>query len=139
MSLYKQFKTDSSLEKAGILLQYGKNSKGADICIRIARASMANEPYAKRMEAKVKPFRRQIQNETIERALLAGIVREVFAETIVLGWENVEDADGNTQPFTKENCLKLFNDLPDLFEDIQEQAQRAALFRADIREADAKN
>jgi hypothetical protein len=33
----------------------------------------------------------------------------------------------------------LFNDLPDLFEDVQEQAQKAALFRADIREADAKN
>lgn len=139
MSLYKQFKTDSKLEKEGILLQYGTNSKGKDILIRVARAGASNDAYVKRMEAKVKPHRRLIQNETIERAVLIGIIREVFAETVVLGWEGVEDENGNELPFTKENCIKLFTDLPDLFEDVQEQAQKAALFRADIREADAKN
>lgn len=139
MSLYKQFKTDNNLEKTGILLQYGQNSKGKDICIRVARAGGANDAYIKRMEAKVKPVKRQIQNETIERAALLNILREVFAETVVLGWENVEDEQGNPLPFTKENCVKLFTDLPDLFDDLQEQSQRAALFRAEIREADAKN
>lgn len=139
MSLYRQFKTDSKLEKEGVLLEYGQNSKGKSICIRIARANSSNDAYVKRMEAKVKPHRRQIQNETIERALLVGILREVFAETVVLGWENVEDENGKDMPFTKDNCIKLFTDLPDLFEDVQEQAQKAALFRAEIREADAKN
>lgn len=139
MSLYKQFKTDTSLEKTGILLQYGENSKGQPICIRVARAGGANDAYIKRMEAKVKPVKRQIQNETIERAALLSILREVFAETVVLGWENVEDENGKALPFTKENCVKLFTDLPDLFDDLQEQSQRAALFRAEVREADAKN
>lgn len=139
MSLYKSFKTDTSLEKDGILLEYGKNSKGNPIAIRIARAGGANSQYTKRMEAKVKPYRRQIQNETIERALLEDIVKEVFAETVVLGWENVEDENGNDMSFSKENCIKLFTDLPDLFTDVQEQAQRSALFRQDVREADAKN
>jgi len=139
MSLYKQFKTDTKLEKEGILLQYGTNSKGQPICIRVARAGAGNDQYVKRMEAKVKPHRRLIQNETIERAVLLSIIREVFAETVVLGWEGVEDENGKPLSFSKDNAIKLFTDLPDLFEDIQEQAQKAALFRADIREADAKN
>lgn len=139
MSLYSQFKTDGSLEKSGILIEYGQTETGNPICIRIARAGGANKAYEKRMEAEVKPYRRMIQNETIEKALIDRILRKVFAETVVLGWENVEDETGKAIPFSVDNCIKLFEDLPDLFKDIQEQAQRAALFRAEIREGDAKN
>lgn len=151
MSLYSQFKTDTKLEKDGILLEYGENSKGKPICIRIARAGGSNERFNKRLEAASKPYRRQIQTETIATETIAKMIRQVYAETVVLGWENVElivkDNDGNpVEPeqyeermFTVPNCLELFNDLPDLFLDIQEQAQRAALFRTEIREADAGN
>lgn len=139
MSLYKQFKTNENVERDGILLEYGENSKGKTVAIRIARAGGANSQYQKLMEARVKPYRRQIQNETIERALVERLLRQVYAETIVLGWENVEDESGKELPFTVENCVKIFEDLPDLFQDIQEQSQRAALFRQEVLEADSKN
>lgn len=149
MSLYKNFKSDENLEKSGILLEYGTNSAGKDITIRIARAGGANTQFQKRMEAVVKPYRRQIQTETIDTKMVEKLVRQVYAETVVLGWENVEfpvlDSEGKDTgaveelPYTVANCLRLFNDLPDLFLDVQEQAQRAALFRAEIREADAGN
>lgn len=149
MTLYQQFKTDESLEKTGILLEYGTTSDGKPIVIRIARAGGSNRAYERRMEAEVKPYRRQIQNETIENAVVNRLLRKVYAETVVLGWENVElpvlDKDGQPTsemkpaPFTVENCVRLFEDLPDLFRDIQEQSQRAALFRAEVREADGKN
>lgn len=139
MGLYAQFKTDTSLETTGILLQYGNNSKGLPIAIRIARAGGANKNYAKLMEARVKPYRRQIQNETIERALLDGIVKQVFAETVVIGWENVEDENNSPLSFSVPNVLKVFEDLPDLYADIQEVSQKAAAFRNEIREIDAKN
>lgn len=139
MSLYAKFETDRSLEKQGITLDYGPNSHDKPIEIRIARAGGSNDAYLKRMEAKAKPHRRQIQHDTIERITLENIVKEVYAETVVLGWSGVEDRDGNEMQFNKENCLKLFNDLPDLYADIQEQAQSSALFRMSVREADAKN
>lgn len=139
MSLYAKFETDRSLEKTGITLDYGLNSKKQPIEIRIARAGGANDAYLKRLEAKAKPHRRSIQHETIEKAQLDSIVKEVYAETIVLGWSGVEDRDGNELSFSKENVLKLFADLPDLYTDIMEQAQSAALFRVEIREKDAKN
>ena len=51
------------------------------------------------------------------RALVERIVKEVYAETVVIGWENVEDADSNPMDFTVPNCVKLFEDLPDLFKE----------------------
>ena len=139
MSLYRQFKSDETLEKSGILLEYGFNKAGLPITIRIARAGGANAAYTKRMEAKVKPYRRQIQTETIDTQVIEKLLRELYAETVVLGWENVEDADGNPLTFSTANAVKLFTDLPDLFRDIQEQSQRSALFRAELLERDSGN
>lgn len=139
MSLYTQFGTDSNLETSGILLQYGQNSQGKDICIRIARAGGNNKQYQKRMETLIKPYRRQIQNETISNDLMEKLVQQAFAETVVLGWENVEGKDGKPLEFNVDNCIALFKDLPDLFKDIQDQAQRSALFKAEVLETESKN
>lgn len=139
MSLYSQFTTDPQLEREGVLLEYGTSSTGQPVTIRIARAGGANVQFQKRLEALTKPFRRQIQTETIDQKVSEKLVRQVYAETVVLGWENVEDRDGNPIPYSRDACMKLFDDLPDLFLDIQEQAQRVALFRTTIREADAGN
>jgi hypothetical protein len=139
MSLYKQFKTDKNVEKEGIVLNYGKNSKGEDIEIRIARAGGANVQYAKLLEVKTKPYRRQIQNETLDNDVAEKITKEVYAKAVVMGWTGVEDENGKPLEFSSENCIKLFDDLPDLWMDIQQQSTKAALFRADILEQDAKN
>jgi hypothetical protein len=139
MSLYKRFKTDPKIEKEGVLLDFGKNSKGAQIYIRVARAGGANQAYLNRMEARAKPHRRSIQNDTIERVTLEKLILDVYAETVVLGWENVEDENGNELPFNKDNVIKLFTDLPDVYEEVKDQAQKGALYRQELLEADAKN
>lgn len=149
MSLYSQFQTDKNVEKDGVVLEYGKTADGRVISIRIARAGGANSRYSKLLEAATKPYRRQLQNETMDNDIAEGITQKVYAQAVVLGWENVEFPvlDENDKPtgkfeeakFTVDNCVKLFKDLPDLWNDIQNQATRAALFRQDILEADAKN
>lgn len=139
MSLYTQFTTDQTLEKEGILLEYGTTAEGKPIRIRIARAGGSNVQYMRRMDVLVKPYRRQIQTETIDPKQVEKLIRQVYAETVVLGWENVQDRDGKVIAFSVDAALKLFEDLPDLFLDIQEQAQRAALFRTDVLEAEAGN
>lgn len=139
MTLYKQFRTDEGLERTGILLEYGMTTDGKPICIKIARAGGSNKAYERMLEAEVKPYRRLIQNETIEAAVVNRIMRRVYARTVVIGWENVQGEDGKDIPFSPEACEKLFEDLPELFADIQVSAQKSALFRAEIREEDAKN
>lgn len=139
MSLFKQFKTDASLETKGVIIQYGYTDQGKPIQIKICRAGGANTAYSRVLEAKVKPYRRQIQNDTMDRDTMIAIMREVFADTVVIGWENVQDAEGNEMLFSRDNVIKLFEELPELFEDIQAQASNVAIFREEILAAEAKN
>lgn len=139
MSLYNQFGTDKKVEKEGVILQYGNTDDGKPIQIKICRAGGANVAYNKAMETKTKPYRRQLQNGTLDIEVMTSILREVYADTVVIGWSNVEGADGKPMAFTRENVIKLFTDLPELFADVQEQATNLALFRAEINEQDAKN
>jgi len=134
MGIYGKFETDETLETEGILLDYGDGVK-----IRIARAGGSNRACVKAFERVHRKFRRQIQLETLSDEIGARLLREVYADTVVLGWEGVEDRDGNPLAFSRENCLKVLEDLPDLFRDIREAAENAALFRAELRETDAKN
>lgn len=139
MSLYRQFKTDENVEKSGVWLEYGPNDKGLPIRIRVARAGGANTKFARLLEQKTKPYRRQLQNETLDPKVGDELFADLYAECVVLDWENVDAEDGTSLPFSKENCLKLFKDLPDLFADIREQSNKSALYRADIREIASKN
>lgn len=137
--LYRNFKTDADLENNGIVLEYGKNSKDAEMEIRIARAGGGNTKFAKLLEQKLKPYRRQMQAGTMDPKRAEQIMAEVYAEAVILGWKNIEDELGNDLPFTRDNVIKVLTDLPDLFADIQEQSQKVALFREEVREADAGN
>jgi hypothetical protein len=139
MSLYNTFETDKSLERDGIVLDYGFNSKNQPVQIRIARAGGANTKFAKALEYKMKPYKRAIVNDTMDNKVAEKLLIETYAESVILGWEGVEDRQGNDLEFNKENVVKVLTDLPDLFLDIQQQSQKSALFRAELREAEQGN
>lgn len=139
-SPYQMFKTDSNLEKDGIKLNYGP------FWIYVARAGGANKKFQKMLEARLKPYRRAIQTETLDESIAATILREVFAEGVVLGWGSEQfgegrmpDDKGKEMPFSVENVIKLFTDLPELYRDVQEQASKVSLFRASNIEEDVGN
>lgn len=150
MGLAKTFKTDQSLEKSGIEIEYD------EVRVRIARAGGANENFAKTLERITKPYRRQIQSETMSPKLANDLAAQAFAESVVLDWETKVDGewrrgidpqdmgreateDGQLLPFTPENVVEVFKNLPDFFVDLREQSQKAALFREDIKQAAAGN
>lgn len=144
--LYLQFKPNTTREREGIFLEYGflktpdgEADESRPVRIKIARAGGANTAFTKRLDARIKPYRRQLQTETMDNGIAQKLMREVFAETVVLGWENVQDENGNDLEFNVPNCIKIFTDLPDWFADVQLQAQNGALFRADLRAADSGN
>lgn len=139
MSLYNIFETDKGLERDGVVLDYGFNSKNQPVRIRIARAGGANVKFAKVLEQKMKPYKRAIANDTMDNKVAEKLLIEAYADAVILGWEGVEDRDGNPLDFTRENVIKVLTDLPDLFLDIQQQSQKAALFRAELREAEQGN
>lgn len=139
MSLYKMFKTEEAIEKTGIRVTYGSNSKGAEIAIHVGRAGGKNEAFQRVADHVLKPYRRQISGETIDPKQLRSLMMIVYARAVVKGWEGVEDENGVAIPFTEENCVKLFEDLPDLFADVQANADQLSNFRKEDLKAEAKN
>lgn len=147
MGLRKLFKTDKRFETEGVVLDYGETR------IRIARAGGANKRYIKALDKATKPYRRAIATGAFSDERANEILRRVYADTIVLNWETkrggewlpgidpedlgVEGAE--LQPVTAENIVKVFTNLPDLFSDVQQQAQSIALFRSEVDEAAAGN
>lgn len=139
MNLYNQFKTDPQLEKEGVWVQYGTTEDDKPIRFRVTRAGQNNVRYMKLMEQRLKPFRRQIQTETMDQKLARKLNLEIFVDAVLVDWENVRDESDQDLPFSRENAIKLFTDLPDIYEDLQEQATKAALFRQQTVEVDSGN
>jgi hypothetical protein len=134
MSTYKKFKTDTKSECDGVILDFGEGEQ-----YRIARAGGSNKAYLRAIEKTNRKYRRQIQLGILKEETSAKILRAIFSDTIVLGWEGVTGPSGEPLEFTRENAIKLFEDLPDLFDNIREAAADAALFRETITETDSGN
>lgn len=134
VSIYDLFATDTNMERDGIWIDYGKFGK-----ILIARAGGSNERFQKSLERHSRPHRKQIANETLDEDIANELLRKAFSESVVLNWEGIKDKDGSELPFSRDNVMKLFKDLPDLFVDLREQAQKAANFRAEEVDDDLKN
>lgn len=134
MSTYKRFQTDKSIETSGIWVDYGEAGR-----YKIARAGGGNKAYLRSAEAFRRKYRTQIDLDIMsnEAALAAAI--EIYAESILLDWEDVTGPDGEPLEFTRENVVRVFTDLPDLFSAIQGDAMNAQLFRRHVDEIDAKN
>ena len=148
MGMYDQFKTDTNLETSGVVIDYG------DFRVTIARAGGSNKRFERTLEAKTKAFKRAIATETLSNEKSKAILREVYAEAVVLNWEvrkpgkkegeetweiGIEGPSGDTLPYTADNVIATFKALPDLFTDLMEQAQKVALFRSAVLEAEAGN
>jgi hypothetical protein len=132
-SPYKTFKADPSMEQEGIWLDYG------DFKIRIARAGGSNVNYAKALEKQAELNKTAIRTNTIKSAQSRALMIKVYATSVLLDWEDVQDENGQTLPFTADNAEKVLTDCPDLFDDIRAQAASLALFRRELLEEAAKN
>lgn len=141
--LYKAFQTDKDIEKQGIVIEY------PGVRIKTARAGGANANFAKVLDRLTKPYKRAIATESLDPETSAKIMREAYAQAVVMDWETqLEDgswinkvmaSDGELVEVSIDNIVKVFEDLPDLFRDLQEQANKQALFLKDIDLGDAKN
>ena len=147
MGLRKTFKTDRDAEINGVSVEVSVNDhNGRPISITIARMSQGNKRYTKELNRVTKPHMSAIQNDAMDNELARKMLQEVFADTILLGWSNLPKSEltGNEEDtelleFTRENVLALFKELPDMYDDWEARANKAAAFREKEREVAAKN
>lgn len=131
---YDVYETDDNLESGqGVEIQY----PFGDFVIN--RAGGSNKKFAVVFNSKLEPHRRKHEQGILEPEVKEQILIETYAEAVVLGWEKVHDRNGKKLPFTIENCVKLLTDLPDLFTDLQLQANNFSIFKAAQEEVIEKN
>lgn len=142
-SVYEMFKMDKDYEKNGIKIDYG------EFRITIARAGGSNLRFRRVSEIKTKSLRRAIQTETLDVERAEAVLREIYAEAVILNWEicnedgdwqkGIHGLDGSVVPFKKETVVEILKELPELFQDLQEQATKLSLFREANLEDEGKN
>lgn len=141
MSLYKQFATNTDKEIEGIEVQMteAENEDGSIPTFVVSRMGKSNKRYSKALEAATRPYRRQIELGTMNNDKAEEIFMGVFVDTVLKGWKNVRDENGAELPFNKQSATKLFNDLPEVYERLQEEAKLSANFRDAALEEEVKN
>lgn len=132
--LYEMFGTDDHFEQKGIWYAFSENTK-----FLLARAGGSNVRFTKVLEARTRPYRRQIENESIDLDTANKLLIEAFAEAVLLDWQGVADKKGDELPYSKENAIKLLTDLPDLFAELRAESTRLSNYRAAEIEEDAGN
>lgn len=139
MSIFAQFETNKEAEKKGAAVTYAANDDGTIPTFYVSRMSRSNKNYLKALDRNAKPHRRSIDLETIKPEVADSINLKVFVDSILLGWENIKNKDGEIIQFNKENAISLFESLPDLYDDLSERARKASTFRDEEIEEEAKN
>jgi hypothetical protein len=133
-SAHSLFSTNKDLESGkGVTLEYPGFS------ITVHRAGGSNKRYAKALESNMKPHRQKyergvLDNETSEKILLRS-----FVEGVVVGWSGNIGPGGKKAAYSVENCVKVFEELPDLYADVLKQANDFGLFREEQEKVDEKN
>lgn len=134
VSIYDYFKTDDGMEQTGIWIDYGPAGS-----FLIARAGGKNQKFNQVLQRENRQNKFKIDNDLLSEQEGRELMYRVFAEAVVKDWQDVRDRDGRLMQCTRDNIIKLFRDLPDLFMDIQTQAQKVANFREKELEDAAKN
>jgi hypothetical protein len=143
-SPYTIFKTDKGMESdKGITLDYG------DFKIQIARAGGANKKFSRLLTSRMKPYKRQMDTDTMDESVATKIMVESYTDAVILGWasknedgkfvEGIHNQDGDIVDYNRENVIETLTNLPDLFRDIQSQADKISNFRIEEIEDIVKN
>lgn len=139
-TLFKNFKMDEKKEFEGVWVEPAPaNPDGTVPRFLIARISSNNQKFKKAMERETKPYQRLIQLNTLSNEKADQIRLTVFVNSILLHWENVFDENDQPLSFSKENALELLKKLPDLWAELETNANNASLFRIEEQEVIAKN
>lgn len=138
MSLYKAYKTNSNKVNKGVEVEFPEamNEDGTVPTFYLAYAGTANKDYTNSLAKRRKGFR-DVANipEDVARKMLI----EVFAESVVKNWKHMYNEAGEVLEYSPKACSKLFNDLPEFFNLLQQRASELSLYLQDDVDETAKN
>ena len=141
-SIYS-LKGNPDAEKTGVWV-YPYGPKEDDFPgFKLAKPGGANKTYDKELTAQLRPYQKLItaqkdnpDEKTLE--IVQKAQQRAFIKACVKDWSNVPDAE-NPIPFSVDECVKLFEAVPKLYDDLLSEANSTALFSPEDVEDEAKN
>lgn len=116
--------TDEGMEIEGIDLSFGK-----DRFITVRRSGGANKTFANHLADKFKQSN-DLGESTVDETEARAIMYNAYASFVVIDWRGWQDEKGKAIPFTKENCIKLFNASREIYNHVVTQTANLDNFRA---------
>jgi hypothetical protein len=146
-SIRREMRTSPQLETEGIKLELG------NCRLTLARAGGANQRYQAAMVAAHKKHGRAAELDVMPDEVGRRIVYEIWAETVVKLWETdvapegeapdwkpgIDDGNGGLLPFTVENAIAFFTEVPDFFLEVKKTAENAQFYRQSLLDDAVKN
>ena len=148
MSLRKIYGTNKAKEVSGVRLEVGMNDfNNKPIFITVSRMSRNNQKYQQAFSDKFDPHMAAIQADALGETMARKLTRELFADEILHNVENLplSDLTGNDEDndkvmeYTRDNVLALFEELPEVYDDWEGRAKKAANFRDKVVKAASGN
>lgn len=127
-NLHKIFSTSKKHETEGIWIQVDEN-----VAFLCKRYGGENSSTIQKAIAKYhKPFASAIERNALSVEKSKEILVKIFVDSCVLDWKNITDDNGKDIPFTKEKCIELFLDLPELYLIVSDNAAKVENFKEDL-------
>jgi hypothetical protein len=127
-NLDRKYKMDTSLEQNGVWVVVAE-----DVEFLIKRFGGFNSQKVRAAMAEyLKPYAKKIENGTLSPEKEHEVGVRVFVESCVADWKGVkEEKDGSLVeiPFSNDNAIKLFCDLPELFSTLVTEAQNSENYK----------
>lgn len=134
MANINNIRTDLNKEADGVWVDFVEG-----IRLKIARAR--NSKYVEFLRSLTENKRKEIRNDDIKTEDFADILMQVRAKTILLGWENIQDDNGNEILYSYEQALEFFRDkeLKDFYNFVVGVSENINNYKKDLVKESEKN
>ena len=137
-NVYERFGTSAELEQKGVIIDYKlPNNEIFSICIK--RAGARNAEWKKIYNQVMKPHAEDIAEGLLSEIENKVLLAEIWAKSVVVGWDGLKDVEGVAVPFSVETAYELFCFMPDLLSDVISDSHLRSNFQEELVKATAKN
>ena len=130
--LSKRYGTSAHKEAEGVWVDLGDG-----IRVKVARAN--NPTHLRATERLIKPFRRQIQNNSLPIDKTTELTIKAMSLGILKDWEGIENDKGKPVPYSEDMAVELLTEYKDFREEVSEISQSMEMYRNEEIEEEQKN